>query len=87
MTYTQSGGLCEQQYGSTNARVVVLTTSDLRLGRMREATECVGGTDRFWFATFDEFTEEAALTEPIYLVAGQGDARFSLLNISARGDP
>lgn len=85
LSYFQPGGLYEQHYGSRNARVVVLTTSQLRLNRMKEATEKVGGTDRFWFATFEQFTQETALAEPIFLVATQGDAKYPLIDVHQGG--
>ncbi|MEM7133410.1 MAG: replication-relaxation family protein [Chloroflexota bacterium] len=83
MAYFQPSGLCEQHYQTTNARVLVLTTSELRLKRMMEATERVGGTDRFWFATFEQFTPESALTQPIYWVAGSREKEYALIELFA----
>ncbi|MEZ4676469.1 MAG: hypothetical protein R2932_19765 [Caldilineaceae bacterium] len=78
LAYFQSNGVYAQLYGSTAGRVLTITTSEERLRNMVQVTESVGGNERFWFCTFDDFTPERVMAVPIYVVAGQEEQRYHL---------
>ncbi|MEZ4706787.1 MAG: replication-relaxation family protein [Caldilineaceae bacterium] len=67
--FFQPGGVYEQLYGSSKGRVLTITPSERRLLDMKKVTEDVGGNERFWYCTFDEFVAKKIYTDRIYMVA------------------
>ncbi len=84
LAYFQPGGLYERLYGSNTGRLLVVTTSERRLLSLQEVTETMGGHERFWFTTLEALTPEAALTAPIYTVAGQRRQRYRFFDDPVR---
>lgn len=73
-TVRQGGGAVTQftaRYGAPTARILTVTTTDLRLANLKAATEKVGGGSLFWFTTFEQVTSETVLTAPIWQEAGK----------------
>lgn len=58
-------------FGTTSLRILVITTSPERLANLKRATEQAGGGVVFWFTTLKRAGAEAALTQPIWQVAGR----------------
>lgn len=72
LAFFEPGGVYEQTYGTRTGRVLTITTSQQRLLDMKQVTEEAGGNERFWFTTFNDLQPDAALTTPIYYIAGRG---------------
>lgn len=68
-----------RRFGSNTGRWLVVTTSDTRLGFLKETTERVAGSDaRTWyFTTFEQVTPETVLTGDIWQPGGS-EERVSL---------
>ena len=66
-----SSGKYEEMYETRDMRVLTVTTSPLRVERLKRCTEDAGGRIRHYFTTFDDATPAAFLTKPIWSVAGR----------------
>jgi hypothetical protein len=63
-----------RRYGERRARILTVTTSQLRLAHLKATTETTGGGNQFWFTTFELATNQAnLLTAPIWSVAGRDE--------------
>ena len=67
--YYQSGGY-EKRYHTKSLRVLTVTTTPTRLGRLKEATEAAGGHEPFYFSTLEQVSPQSVLQEPIWRVSG-----------------
>jgi hypothetical protein len=68
----------QERFGLDYGRWLVVTTSQKRLENMVAQTELAGGSDLFYFSTFDNVSTETALTQPIWRLAG-GETINSLI--------
>ena len=68
LAYTWSGKY-EKRYQTRSLRILTVTTGEKRLQNLKATTEQAGGKALFWFATLEQATPEAILTEPIWQVA------------------
>jgi hypothetical protein len=79
-TYTTyfSSDLYKQRYGEHVVHVLTITTGEVRLAHLKEATEKVTTSTRFWFTTFDQLTTQTVLTEAIWHRARMKDLHVLL---------
>lgn len=72
LAYYRSGGY-ERRYGTTDMRLLTVTTGDKRLSNLMEITGRIAGNQesRFWFTTFERVTSSSVLTESIWNIAGR----------------
>ncbi len=68
----------QQRYGDVVAHVLTITTGDVRLTHLKQATEKVTPSKRFWFTTFDQLTADTALSGTIWQRAN-GEGLHALL--------
>lgn len=69
IAYRQSGRYRER-YGAYAFRVLTVTTSERRMANLLRTTEAEGGGSMFWFTTFGQLREVAAL-EPCWSLANR----------------
>jgi len=69
LAYVGSGQYA-RRFGTTSLRILMTTTNLTRLTHLKRATEQVGGQSLFWFATLEQASPEAILSERIWQVAG-----------------
>ena len=66
----------QKRFGLQYGRWLVVTTTQMRLENLLRRTEQAGGTELFYFTTFDHLKDASAhsanavLTEPLWVVAG-----------------
>ena len=78
LAYVRSG-MYQRRYRTRSLRVLTVTTGETRMRNLRSVTERAGGNELCWFCTFGQATAQRILTEPIWLVAGTGEAKRSLV--------
>lgn len=59
-----------KRFGVNYGRWLVVTTSDKRLANMKTQTEKAGGSNLFYFTTFEKVSQESILKKPIWHIAG-----------------
>jgi hypothetical protein len=68
LAYYESGQYLDR-YGARGLRVLTVTTSERRLGNLKQITEAAGGWQMFYFTTFDRLRSADPLTDPIWQIA------------------
>jgi hypothetical protein len=66
-------------------RILLLTTSRERLSNLKRATEQAGGQSLFWFATLQQASPEAILSERICQIAGHEGMVGLITDSSGKG--
>ncbi len=64
-----SSGAFERRYGGRGLRFLTVTSSESRLANLMRITEKAGGTNRWWFTTFDRVAPDTVFAEPIWYIA------------------
>lgn len=68
-------GMYEKRYGTSDMRILTVTTGDVRLSNLKAITEDAGGKARFWFTTFDRLKEGDVLAAPLWRIASRTEIR------------
>lgn len=71
----RQSGRSKKHYGTSNFRVLTVTTSDQRLANLKRATEQAGGDYFFWFTTQEGVTiwQPETFLQPIWSIATKGE--------------
>lgn len=70
ISYAQSGQ-SERRFNTRKFRVLTVVLSAVRAANLQQATEKIGGQQRFWFGVLDALHAEAVLTAAVWSVAGR----------------
>ena len=84
MLYLRTGKYTER-YHSTSLRILTLTTTPRRMLNLMQATMKAGGTNLFWFTTFDQVNPTSVFFAPIWLLANDEPAGARKALLGCRG--